>query len=105
MRDNGDYGNRVTRGRSAEPVSLRALEVPARGAARSRPVPNVFSEEGSRAGEEVIWWRARELAEWVPEDSRDATARLMVDGLRLAQEWIGTEALSSDLAVLEHMDL
>jgi hypothetical protein len=39
-------------------------------------------------------YRVRKLTPWLPDDVRGASAALLEDGKRIAQEWVGTELLS-----------
>jgi hypothetical protein len=45
-------------------------------------------------------YRVAKLTAWLPADARSAAAAVLNDGHRLAQEWVGTELLADQAAVL-----
>ncbi len=45
-------------------------------------------------------YRVRKLTPWLLDDVRTAAAAMLVDGKRLAQEWVGTELLAEHRALL-----
>ncbi|MFF0176020.1 Wadjet anti-phage system protein JetD domain-containing protein [Micromonospora profundi] len=84
-------------------VDLSGLRIPdsaqrtacAAGLPQVRPAVRLYAElfatgRSWRAGDNAVEeGRARSLVGWLPEEHHDAAARLLVEGRRIAQEWVG----------------
>lgn len=74
-----------------------------------RPAVHLYSElfavgRSWRANEEAVSRdRARDLVGWLPEEHHEAAVRLLVDGRRIAQEWVGFRHLTQTVGW--HADL
>jgi hypothetical protein len=89
-------------------IDLSGLRIPdsARHTARAnglppvRPAVNLYAElftlgRGWRAADKAVnEGRARQLAGWLPHGHHDAAVRLLTEGRRVAQEWVGYRHLA-----------